>query len=160
MRRDARISECGRYRYALLRAWGEGSSRPMVVLGLNPSKAGAEIDDRTSVRVVGFANGFGHDNVVMLNPYAFRATKPKDMMAAADPVGPQNDEWIRYYTHPSWEAVIVLAWGAHPFAAARAAHIVSLLEGQKTYCLDRNQDGSPKHPLYIAADAQLKEWTL
>lgn len=56
MRKEAKISKCGQYRYALGRIWNEDSfSAPILVfIGLNPSIADADIDDPTK---------FGHIHV-------------------------------------------------------------------------------------------------
>ena len=45
---DAVMSACGRYRYALRRRWRQGSGE-LLVVGLNPSRADARVDDPTPV---------------------------------------------------------------------------------------------------------------
>ncbi|MES2137565.1 MAG: DUF1643 domain-containing protein [Pseudomonadota bacterium] len=52
---------------------------------LNPSTADAVQDDPTIRRCIGFAKAWGKGGIVVINLFAFRATNPKDMLAAADP---------------------------------------------------------------------------
>ncbi len=54
MIKDAIFSPCGQYRYSLSRVWDE--SKPYALfIGLNPSYADAEKDDRTLSRCISFA---------------------------------------------------------------------------------------------------------
>jgi hypothetical protein len=50
--------------------------------------------------------------------------------------------------------VVLCAWGANSFVVQRTRDVMELLlaagHGEKLHCLGLNQDGSPKHPLYIA----------
>ena len=66
---------------ALTRRWAEGP--PLVVCMLNPSTADAEEDDPTIRRCVGFAKRDGFAALEVVNLFAFRATDPKAMWAAA-----------------------------------------------------------------------------
>src|SRR5688572_12557148 len=96
----ARFSECGTYRYVLWRQWNEVNG-DVAFVGLNPSTADDEKDDPTIRRCIGFAKRWGYGGVVMLNLFAYRATRPDAMWAArvadADIVGPQNDAHIRLF---------------------------------------------------------------
>ena len=52
----------------------------------------------------------------VLNLYAYRATRPADLWAAPDPVGPQNDCCIRDHllaVGPQHDWPVVAAWGAN-----------------------------------------------
>jgi hypothetical protein len=92
----------------------------------------------------------------MLNLYAFRATKPRAMLAAHDAVGPRNDESISYYRTRCGR--FVACWGAHA-EKARANHVCHLL-GRPIDCLGTTRDGNPRHPLYLPRDADLQLfWT-
>jgi len=86
----------------------------------------------------------------MLNAFAFRATDPKVMRAADDPVGADNDEALGYYR--SQAGLIVAAWGTQcPPDRERA---VCQAIGKAVFCLSRTVAGRPKHPLYLRADTQ------
>ena len=145
------LSECRTYRYALTRIWGAGPKR-CAFIGLNPSTADETADDPTIRRCVGFAKAWGCDGLVMLNLFAFRATDPKVMLAAADPVGPENDAYLKRLVVQ--EGPTVAAWGVHGSHRGRSLAVLDLLE-YPLFCLGRTKDGKPKHPLYLPASAPL-----
>ena len=93
IRTYASMSQCGLYRYTLWRVWDE-SKPACVFVGLNPSTADASEDDATIRRCVRFAKDWDCGELLMLNLFAFRATRPKDMLAACDPVGEENNSSI------------------------------------------------------------------
>lgn len=96
--RSAEFSPCRTYRHALWRSWSDllGATEEDYVLfvGLNPSTADEMQDDRTVRRCVSFAKAWGYSRLCMANLFAFRATSPADMLAAEEPVGPENDEYL------------------------------------------------------------------
>lgn len=139
MDRGAELSPCGTWRYRLWRAWGSGPRA--VFLGLNPSTADADHDDHTLRRCMSMARAWGADGVEVVNLYAYRATHPRDLWAAADPVGPACDDWIaRVATGP-----VIACWGAFPRAAARARAVLADLQGP-VLCLGVTRQGWPRHP--------------
>ena len=147
----ALFSECRTWRYALWRRWDFGSRCSMVAfVGLNPSTADESIDDPTIRRCQGFAKALGFDGMYMLNAYAFRATDPKDMKRAADPVGPENDQWLRYYGSVS--NAIIAAWGVHCDDRRKVSVCETI--GRSIMCLGKTKGGRPKHPLYLRADTK------
>ena len=85
------------------------------------------------------------------NLFAFRSTDPKKLGAIADPIGPLNDAYIKDFTSNS---ILILAWGSTRYKK-RAAEVLDLLSDRELWCLGTNKDGSPKHPLYVRADAPL-----
>lgn len=158
----AAFSPCRTWRYALWRAWRDSSDarwpvKVVVFVGLNPSTADERVEDPTIRRCLRFARDWGGSSLVMLNAYGFRATDPQDMKSAFEPIGERNDATIAAYCAVA--SVVVVAWGTHCDAerAARVAEIVRQA-GAVPQCLGVNKDGSPKHPLYVAADKQLVEW--
>jgi hypothetical protein len=150
--RDAVISACGRYRYRLSRTW-DHRSPPLVWIMLNPSTADAEIDDPTIRRCVGFARREGAGGIEVLNIFALRATDPKALREAADPIGPDNDQWIREILHPHRR--VVVAWGEHGKYLGRDFAVLRNLResGIRIECLG----AKPRHPLYIRADQPLMQ---
>lgn len=86
VQRDAHLSPCRRYRYALWRRWGDGPHA--MFIGLNPSTADETADDPTIRRCIAFARAWGYGALCMANLFAYRATQPADMLAQDDPVGP------------------------------------------------------------------------
>lgn len=155
------ISNCGRYRYRLGRRWeipkgATGGSIGFVML--NPSTADETLDDPTIRRLRGFSTAWGYNAFTVCNVYALRATDPKVLRSHPDPVGFENHLYLRQLAHS--KATIVVAWGAHAAADDVARTYQILTEGPaQIMCLGTNMDGSPKHPLYLAANTQLQPWS-
>lgn len=148
------ISACEQYRYALTREW-DRRTPPLTFLMLNPSTADATKDDPTIGRCIGFAKDRGYGALRVLNLFAFRATNPEDMIAAPDPVGPENDNHIREAFKSAAEAgaPVIAAWGANGVHAGRDATVRALATecGVTLMCLGTTKDGHPRHPLYVQA---------
>ena len=141
-----------RHRYTLVHRWDDlltaETGRAIAWIALNPSTADENQLDPTLRRIRGFSTAWGYTHFIMLNAFAFRATDPADMKAAADPVGPENDRWIAHWAERADR--VMVAWGEHGAFLNRHAQVAALLDPQKTFCLARNASGQPKHPLYVA----------
>lgn len=151
------FSPCRTWRYALWRTWDE--SLPVVMwVGLNPSTADETVDDPTIRRCKAFAADWGYGGIFMLNLFAFRATDPAIMMAAEDPIGPENDRHIQEYHEAA--GLTVAAWGIHGTFRGQDQCVCRLERtsptrktsyvGDDLWCLGLTKEGHPKHPLYIA----------
>jgi hypothetical protein len=81
--------------------------------------------DPTLRRIRSFTHAMGYRRFVMLNLFAFRATQPRDMLAAPDPVGPDNDRWILNTCQEA--AAVACGWGVHGSHQGRAGHVLELL---------------------------------
>lgn len=148
----AHFSPCKLYRYDLYRKVAGDGSGTLVVVMLNPSTADATNDDPTIRRVMGFGRQWGFYAVRVLNLFAIRATDPRAMLAADDPVGPENDKWLREALAESRDlgVPVLAAWGAHGGHRGRDFHVMhKLVDGVQWQCLGRTHAGHPKHPLYI-----------
>lgn len=159
MNQRAVISPCGSYRYMLTRPSEHlfPTTGPAVFVMLNPSTADAEQDDPTIRRCRGYARSWDCAGIVVANLYAFRATSPKALLTCPDPVGPDNDEWLRELALEHKE--IVCAWGANA-NPKRAAEVVKIFRdaGAKLWCLGTTKSGAPRHPLYVKGDQPLVEF--
>lgn len=149
MRTDANFSECRKYRFALWRKWDESKPYAMFI-GLNPSTADEIENDPTITRCINYAKSWGYGGLCMANLFAFRATEPTNMMAAIDPIGIGNDEWLIKLSENA--GVVVAAWGNNGNYLNRSKQVVELL--QNLHCLKMNQSGEPAHPLYQKSDLQ------
>lgn len=155
--KGAWVSHDGLYRYRLQRRWGSGGR--MVFILLNPSTADAKVDDRTTVRCIGYAKREGCGAMEIINLYALRATKPIHLLDHPDPEGPENPmAWAQalFDTEP---ALIVAGWGAQ--AGSEDLPASKALRGYASgpmMCLGTTKEGSPRHPLYLKADQPLMEW--
>lgn len=151
---EAKLSECGEYRYWLSRTWGREA--PMVFLMLNPSTADALTDDPTIRRCMGFAERERCGGIIVVNLYALRATDPSKLWEHGDPIGPGNDRWIRKIA--AQHERIVLAYGSKPELQGRINNVLRMLDGNTLQCLGKTQHGYPKHPLYLPKTAQLENF--
>lgn len=156
--RAARISPGGQYRYALSRRWHANSPIATFVM-LNPSTADADVDDPTIRRCVGFARALGCGGLVVVNLYALRATNPRDLRRADDPVGPSNDTYLARHAQAAAGAgaPLIAAWGTHA-QLARVDAVLALPGMGLLQALGVTLAGHPRHPLYLPATAQLRPW--
>lgn len=147
MKKDAILSEDRKYRYVLSRIWDERKPKVMII-GLNPSTADETEDDPTLGRCVDFADSWGYGGVYMLNLFAFRATKPKDMFNASEPIGEENDTYLKNYANKVDK--IVCAWGNDGKYQGRSSEIRNNFNN--LFYLKMNQTGEPAHPLYLKSE--------
>lgn len=167
MESSAKFSEDRTYRYNLRRTW-DPTKAPAVFVALNPSTADETQDDPTIRRCIGFARSWGAGSIVMLNAFALRATDPRDMKLAADPVGPANDHELYHWAY--FASVVVACWGVHGEHLGRGTAVRELLQraandrsavrsdASRLKVFGLTKDGHPKHPLYLAKTTQLESW--
>jgi hypothetical protein len=141
------FSPCRTYRYRLEHVFDP--SKPLVAfVMLNPSTADEQQLDPTLRRCRGFANAWGYGGFIVSNLFAFRATDPRVMKAAADPVGPENDHHLERIAIES--AAVICAWGQHGKHQGRAERVSwALRRHQQLHAIELSKDGAPKHPLYL-----------
>lgn len=160
IRRETIFSPCQRYRYTLWRQWsipgGERNGGYVAFIGLNPSTADKTNDDPTVRRCCGFAQAWGFEAMVMLNLFAYISTDPRVILTCADPVGPDNDKWLKRLGRTA--AKTVAAWGIRGGHLNRAQLVRTMFS--ELYCLGTTKRGYPRHPLYVRNDQQLKIWRL
>ena len=147
------LSADGVYRYSLTRWWSPAGVVRWVML--NPSTADARDDDPTIRRCVGFARAWGYGAIEVVNLFALRATDPQQLAQHPDPVGPDNDLHLVGRDLLTVPVLTVCAWGAHHFAAERAAQVLARLreDGVTPHHLGLTANGSPRHPLYLPKTA-------
>lgn len=147
MKKHATISKCGQYRYWLERSWAETGRGFVNFIMLNPSTADAEQDDPTIRKCIGFAQRWGYDGMHVVNLFALRSTNPEALYSHHDPCGPDNDHFIQAGVLSAEKSII--AWGAHGKIMGRAEKVMEMLDPSRTEALAHNEDGSPRHPLYV-----------
>ncbi len=147
MKTGAIFDPTGAYRYLLWREWNPGGSRIAFVM-LNPSTADATSDDPTIRRCIGFAHRWDYGTLEVVNQFAYRATYPRELLKAHDPVGPENDHYILDAADRA--DAVLLAWGNQGRLLRRDREVVRLLSGcEHLYHLALTQAGQPRHPLYV-----------
>lgn len=157
MRRGAKLSDDGMYRYALWRDWRDSIESPLLgYVMLNPSTADADLDDQTIRKCIGFAERNNYRGFVVLNLFAYRARDPKDLEQAhrdgVDVVGPDNRYWHAAY-RPALNRVVA-AWGAHKLAPYGVDELADLWRRQ-FWCLGTTIAGAPRHPCYLSYERPL-----
>lgn len=150
----ASFSPCRQYRYALFRCWNGGQGT-VNFIGLNPSTADETLDDPTIRRCIGYARAWGYSSLRMLNLFAYRATDPKRMMAVHDPVGDENDDYIKAAIGVT--ACSVAAWGNGGWYRGRGPFIADIYRGRLKMLRLTKQD-HPAHPLYLPKHLTPQDW--
>lgn len=130
--------------------------RTVCFVMLNPSTATRHRNDPTIRRCIGFATDWGFDRLRVVNLFGARATRPAELFALDDPVGPGNDRALRRELRSA--ELVVAAWGVH--GARRAAELVPRLRFDDWRCLGTTKDGHPRHPLYVRRGVRPVPWSL
>lgn len=159
MKRGATYSDCGTLRLTLTREWADGPR--VCYIGHNPSTAGHETDDPTSLAWVHFAkvNGFG--SYVAVNMYPFRSPSPVECRQWADWENNGPDWWVRdrlmqnqsiVATEAKRSDIVVACYGAIMLDDLWADAVLDeIQQGEEPwpdiYCFGLTASGAPKHPL-------------
>lgn len=160
---SAIISPCCRYRYRLER---EVALVGFVVafFGINPSRAGAIVRDHTDLKWTGFAYRWGARKYIAGNPFAWRARNVRDLMSVVDPIGPDNDHHLTQIIAdadllvPCWGDRYKLPRDMRPRIDTVADMLLS--SGKPVKVFGVTSKGDPKHPLMLAYDTPLVEWSM
>ncbi|WP_354677475.1 DUF1643 domain-containing protein [Cupriavidus plantarum] len=157
------LSDCEQYRYRLWRRW----NREQPALGslmLNPSTADHLVNDPTITRCMQRALAGKYGGLEVVNLFALRSTDPDGLLSHTAPLGDRPDRNEAAIMDALDRcAIMICAWGTHKAAAARATEVLRIVRmcgaGSRLYHLGLNKDGSPKHPLYIAASKRPERFT-
>ena len=144
MQKEATISDDQIYRYKLSRTW-DSTKSTILFIGLNPSIADETIDDPTITRCINYAKDWGYGTLLMANLFAFRSTYPKDIYLTDNPIGNENDNYILECVAQS--DLVVACWGNNGMYMDRENIIKELIPN--LYCLKKNKNGTPHHPLRL-----------
>lgn len=155
MEKGASISACGKYRYLLWRRWGDRGS--ILWIMLNPSTADSEEDDATIRRCMGFTKALGCEGFTVLNLFALRATNPKELKDAVDPIGPLNNITLSTYAGVKFSYKIA-AWGVNGNMKGRDLAVAKMFAEGGLSCLAVSHAGYPKHPLYLPKTLKPFHW--
>ena len=162
----AKFSPDRKYRYLLIRQLGFGDGAVMFLM-LNPSTADETRNDPTIRRCINFGKAWGYGWLYVCNLSSFRATDPKEMLAAEpepDAVWEENLRTILSVAHRCDR--VIAAYGAYADALPvvydektgarlnREGFVIEALKanGHDVQCLGMTRHGHPKHPLYLKAD--------
>ena len=153
IKKGAVIDKTGLYRYLLWREW-EVNQPKLVFIMLNPSKADADIDDPTLRRCINFAKSWGCGSLMVVNLFAYRSASPLDLKKVDDPVGKQNDRYLKKAIKSADQ--VVVAWGNNGKLMQRDRFVLELLSKHniQSHCLGITKAGYPRHPLYVLCSNQ------
>lgn len=154
---SAAYSGCETYRYFLARVWD--TSLPSInFLMLNPSTADERRNDPTIERCERRARQMSFGAFVITNIFAFRATDPRDLRAAARPEGPRNKQVL--LEEATKADTLLAAWGAHGEHLGQGSRTIDMLlnRGIRLYHLGRTKKGQPRHPLYVPYSTRPRPW--
>lgn len=151
----------------------EIKAKTVTFIALNPSTADASKNDPTLRKMLGFARHWGMWRLIVVNLWAYRATKPKDLWSMLDDLDrfPRQvpglndthcvDEYIKYAALNS--GLVVPAWGAGIPArhhCGRPDDVRSVVlesdAGHTVSCLGRTKSGEPRHPLMLPYNTELE----
>lgn len=155
---SAVLDETRTYRYRLDRHLHDsGNGGRLLMVMLNPSTADETKDDPTIRRCIGFGMRFACTDLTVCNLYAYRATDPKALRSVVDPIGPENEAYLR---KAAAEAdFIIAAWGGNHLGGTWPHRAKAILgETGVVHALRVTKGGDPGHPLYVPANAPLIEW--
>ena len=150
MRIQAQFSDDRRYRYVLRYQWKAGGTVAFILL--NPSTADEEHSDPTVTKCIKYAISWGFQEMCVLNLFALRSADPKALYQKDDPVGPDNDRWIREVLPRC--AKVVCGWGTRGVYRRRDNTVLELIRslGHEPLALAVTKKGYPGHPLYLPTD--------
>lgn len=144
-----------RCRFALRRTWDRKKGFALYS-GLNPSRAGADIDDMTVTKGVGFARAWGLGGTIHVNAFPFITPYPNQLKNCTEAEIELNDKWILQMAKEA--EVVVLAWGAFPKFKDRFLQVAQLLAPFHPVCVGFTKDGFPHHISRIGYDTKRESW--
>ena len=125
---------------------------------LNPSTADELKLDPSCTRARLYAQRWGFGALVVTNLFAWRATDPKNLKRAREPVGRGNDSAILRAACSA--GLVVCAWGNHGAHRDRSAAVLEMLRDAVAKChvRPRSGGGEPAHPLYMPKPLEARRW--
>jgi len=93
------------------------------------------------------------------NLFAWRATDPRELAKASQPIGPENRRTL--VSARLAAAQTICAWGANGFAmpqAEKARRVLRTAKRDPLWCLGLTASGQPRHPLYVSYSVQPQVW--
>ena len=122
---------------------------------VNPAK----VRSTTIRRCINYAKRWELGGLQMLNLFAVRATDPKAMLAADDPVGPDNKDAFDEVLERGNDRplpLVLCAWGVHGSHMDQDEHVLGWLGWPDItpMCLDLTKGEMPRHPLYMRKDVE------
>lgn len=151
-RYTATLSDDRTYRYRLTRTW-DTTLPTCVFIMLNPSTADETKNDPTIRRCIKYAETWGYGKLVVGNLFAYRTSDPDELTTIEDPVGPENDRYLKEICTP--DRLVVVAWGNNGTLDDRCYDVMDKLYGwlgERPFAIGTTKHGHPWHPLRKPSD--------
>jgi len=158
---SAIFSPCGTWRWRLEREI-QAAGVVFAFFGVNPSRAGAEVEDQTTMKWRGFTLRNGGRRYIAGNPFAYCATDVRELAAATDPVGPNNALHLRQIIADA--DILVPCWGSRAKLPKHLRHHLDQLaatlcaSGKPVKVFGLTTSGDPMHPLMLGYSTPLIDW--
>lgn len=130
----------------------------MVFIGINPSTADENKDDRTITRLIGFCKLWGYGSFTIVNLFpVISANKDYLLYYRKKPCYEncqhRNLDYIKYFK--LIEADVVFMWGKidAKLVDSNVRKVINWFPNAK--CFKKNKDKSPIHPLYLPYSVKL-----
>ena len=162
------FSECRSYRWILKRELSSGT-KTVVFIGLNPSKANSNNNDRSLLRIINFCSVWNYKNIYIINLFGLISKFPYQLLRSKDPIGENNDLITLKALEFWWKNIdcdLWLGWGDKGKLYRRDLVILKLIKNLSNAGLNKNsrrllslgisKKGSPRHPLYMPKESFLK----
>lgn len=163
----ASLSDDKRHRFLLTRKW-KTQKEERYILGLygevlwillNPSNANDTIDDPTIKKIVTFTDRMGFTSLSVVNLYSYISSSPA-VLWNEQTREERKDLNFAYIKAAADKATrIMFTWGDYQVAHTMGAKITAMLlaNGNRIfYCLGKNVNGSPKHPVRLSYSTQVE----
>lgn len=150
--RKAKLSRNRLYRYLLTHRWGYGPHATFVLL--KPPKTAVTDDDDTVRKCTSLARRWKLGGIVIVNLYAFRSFTVENLLSAEDPIGPENDSYLRQFIGVAarYEMPLIFGWGAQ--AQPERADWVRSFRGASRALAFGLDEGQPIHPSWVSLQAR------
>jgi len=155
----AEFDELGMHRLVLTREWDPMDKRRALWIGMNPSKAGADMDDPTVRQETNYTRHvLGYGGMVKCNVMDFIATNPSSLPAMDAGVRCSRRNLLTIRTQALGAETVIACWGTLPEALRGHVHLVKLMLdniGIPMFCRGKTADGSPRHGRGVRYNAPL-----
>lgn len=147
-----KLSKCGQYQYSA--TFVKNPNKKLLgVVGLNPSVVSEEGKNHTVSRLLHLAEKEGYGGICITNLYAWIAANPKELKHAADPIGNDNDKWIKSMAEHCDKVLCI--WGNYA-NQDRRSEVMSYIR-DKAYAIDFTKSGNPRHILHHTSNIVIKK---
>jgi hypothetical protein len=155
---SAVFSACGRYRHRLdrdVQLFGVVA----VLIGVNPSTAGAQQNDHTVAKEIGFSKLHGWSRIIKVNVFDWIATDVRELAHVAQPASLQNHRFVSAAVDEA--DILVPCWGDRAkvprvlHSEIQAMQALLRAQGKPTICFGRTAGGDPRHPLMLSYETEL-----